>query len=1611
MPAANCPSREDLVDYVVGRLPDDTSERVAEHIESCSNCQAELATIDDADDTLMGNLRQPVVDDPYLAESHCGVAVARAKSVAGQPAGREGSTSRLSGELGDYRLLEELGRGGMGTVYKALHTKLDRVVAVKVVPKSRLADDRAVARFEREMKAIGRLDHPNIVGAHDAREINDMPVLIMEYVDGMDLGELVRRLGRLRTGDACELVRQAALGLEYAHQHGLVHRDVKPSNVMLTRRGEVKLLDLGLARFHVESGKGEEVTGTGQAMGTADYMAPEQVSDSREVDIRADVYSLGCTLYKLLSGQAPFSGPEHKGAFEKMTAHVEKPVPPIRELAADVPDGLVSILDRMLAKSPEDRFATPAELAEALEPFCVGAELSNLIAEGDQRGEMAAETPVEEAPAGRRSAPAREAEAEPLAAGRRGVRPPVVVALMLSAFAAGFAAGVVITIKRDGRDTRVTVPDGSEVTIHQDGNLDVTPPAESTAATGPRATAVADLKALQGEWEIVRLEKGENFEDLSLFWRTSPGTRIGIRDDVLVISPLSMSRNFFNFVIDPAQTPKTIDVGQRPHLNILGIYELEENELRICLAKTLSALGGQQRPTRFSVTSGAADANVVLRRVREPGQMAAFEAIQGSWEVVSIEKGKAVDAWRDAGAYRITLDPADVRIVEVSSGAVHFRRHTTPHGGDVMDLGVALSFQIDPTKTPRTIDLYFVEPAALGIYEIDGDQLKLCLELPPSGSQPETLQRPSSFTVDPDSRRVLLQLRRWEPRMLFTSPAGIAETVGKDTKPKATTPSALPATAGPRAAAVADLKGLQGEWEIVTLEKGENFEDLSLFWFTAEETGIGIEDDGLMVSPWTKTREFFTFAIDPTGTPKTIDILHGDDLQALGIYELEGDRLRLCLATPLSAIPGQQRPTVFSVASGVADACVVLKRVEAPGRIAAWKALHGNWEVASVLMEDGAGPWTAATLGKKTLDPADVKTVQITPAMVSLRQGDLRDQARRPPLTRGEPVAHLIYEIDSTRSPATIALYDYDPWKGPRAKDFDWQAALVAWGIYEIDGGQLKLCLMLAAHGVQADAQQRPTDFTLKPGSSNVLFVLRRWDPVEETPAEPAETQPVPVDAAAQLQALQGQWEVVSAEKGEACDLGTAGPGYLPRFDPAGVDLVKIREDVRLYDIDGGEFTRLKYVVNPTGMPKTIDLLYLDPSRREDQVIALGIYELGEDQLRICLTKNLPMVLAEQRPAGFAIEPGSHDVLFTLRRYRPSPEQEALQGWWDVVSATYNGRETSGDPAEKMVVSFSDFYFLFGATADPGATPPDVQPGRSFRGPYCLDPAKQPKAITVLMLGGAEPKVLFGIYELKGGQLRIAYCEGGPRPTEFVSEPGSNVTLLVLHRGVAGTEAKRLDGANAEATARQAALRDQTANNGRQIGLAMHLYHDSFRTFPPAYSADKDGKPLLSWRVLILPYIQQAPLYEQFHLDEPWDSPHNRKLLEKMPAVYRSPTAPPESTSASVFAVVGPGTAFPGKQGVPLPEFRDGLSNTILVVEAKRDIPWTKPEDIPYDPQKPIPELGGVFPGGFHAVLADGSVEFIPDGFEPKDLRTLITTSGNEALPEHWPPSSVSGPQ
>ena len=267
--------------------------------------------------------------------------------------------------VGPYTMLDRIGGGGMGRVFKAVHRQMRRTVAIKVLTKAKRADPQAQARFMREVRASAKLNHPNIVVAYDVGDEADVTYLVMEYVQGTSLSDLIDQQGKIPPAQAADIARQVALGLDHAHSRGVVHRDIKPSNVLVSDDGTAKVLDMGLARF-AETDAADDADGLtreGVVMGTIDYLSPEQALDSHRVDTRADIYSLGCTLYRMLTGQVPFPGGT---VAEKLIRHQMRQPEPITTFTPEVAADLIAVVDKMMAKRPEDRHQTPAEVADAL---------------------------------------------------------------------------------------------------------------------------------------------------------------------------------------------------------------------------------------------------------------------------------------------------------------------------------------------------------------------------------------------------------------------------------------------------------------------------------------------------------------------------------------------------------------------------------------------------------------------------------------------------------------------------------------------------------------------------------------------------------------------------------------------------------------------------------------------------------------------------------------------------------------------------------------------------------------------------------------------------------------------------------------------------------------------------------------------------------------------------------------------------------------------------------------------------------------------------------------------------------------------------------------------
>ncbi len=336
-------------DYPTVSIMPESAKKVLEEITAAGLLSADQATkfdreIETGVEALLSRLVEEQHITAYQAEKF-----------------REGKASDIT--FGDYLVMEKLGQGGMGTVLLARHRRMDREVAIKILPVTALDSEAAVARFYQEVKVAAQLTHPNIVHAYDAGEHHGFHYLVMEYVKGHDLARVLQQIGPVPVPMAIDYIMQAAQGLEYAHRKGVVHRDIKPSNLLLDDEGKIKILDMGLARIG-GTGLGDasmHLTTTGQVMGTVEYMSPEQAEDTRAADARSDIYSLGCTLFRLITGEGPFS---RDTVVKTILAHRDAEIPSL--LGHTGNSALDTVFRKMVAKNPTDRYQSTMVMIEAL---------------------------------------------------------------------------------------------------------------------------------------------------------------------------------------------------------------------------------------------------------------------------------------------------------------------------------------------------------------------------------------------------------------------------------------------------------------------------------------------------------------------------------------------------------------------------------------------------------------------------------------------------------------------------------------------------------------------------------------------------------------------------------------------------------------------------------------------------------------------------------------------------------------------------------------------------------------------------------------------------------------------------------------------------------------------------------------------------------------------------------------------------------------------------------------------------------------------------------------------------------------------------------------------
>jgi uncharacterized protein (TIGR03067 family) len=793
------PDPERLSAFAQGRLGEAELAELSAHLGDCTACRTMVEAT--GDDTLISLLRAA---DTAPRRKHP-EAPDEAATLAPSP--NVLTLPDLPAELAAhsrYRVQELLGVGGMGAVYKAEHLLMERPVALKLVSHNLTSHPEMVERFRREVKTAAKLRHPNIVLAYDAEQAGESHFLVIEYVEGKSLARAVAERGPLPVRQACDYIRQAALGLQYAHERGMVHRDIKPQNLMLTPEGQVKILDFGLARFAMEAAptgalltapaaeatRGSQdigsLTQVGTVLGTPDYIAPEQARDAHTADIRADIYSLGCTLYDLLAGHAPFPAGT---AVDKVMAHLERSPKPLSAVRPDVPPALARVVERMLAKDPAQRYQTPAEVADALAPFAAApiqprrlwrtlvaaASLAAavllagaLVYVQTDHGEFEIRTEAERVAVmvnekGVRIRDQSNGREYLLRAGAQDVRTGN-YDLVVSELPDGLEieGGKTFTIKRGGKaiatarlraktkraDVRrprnpfgvpdVENPDAEDVKDFAAGRNLPDGAEDQNAQEWVTQVTPGNDASLDGEW-FGRLR------DMGSDWEYSKG-RVQIK---------SVGARVYILFTD--HEGRWLVEARREKGRLVGCMQGVDKRRDWRGACSFVIVS----PERIDGESDAYDRIDFRRKLARTDR----QRIQGTWKGVSA----SVQGQQVPGLLFQAVGPT----ITFADDKVTWRTNPTPEardlfGGMLVRFRLDGIFHLDPTKSPRTVDLTVLGQNArtpigtpaprvlLGIYRLEGDSLELCIAIDPVHAE----ERPARFESVPGKFIAHVKLQR-----------------------------------------------------------------------------------------------------------------------------------------------------------------------------------------------------------------------------------------------------------------------------------------------------------------------------------------------------------------------------------------------------------------------------------------------------------------------------------------------------------------------------------------------------------------------------------------------------------------------------------------------------------------------------------------------------------------------------------------------------------------------------------------------------------------------------------------------------------------------------------
>ncbi len=560
MTTLQCLSRDVLKEYLSGWTDEERSETIEKHLSECVDCEQTIHSLERDPETLIEFVRnshnQTDIKAPK-ADSAIAYALSKSKKLS---AGHDATADLWQppiGDLGPYELIRPLGHGGMASVYLARHRQLGKQVAIKLLPSRQFRSDHYTARFQREIRTAGQLNHPAIVSATDAGEHGGTHYLVMEYIDGLDLSRVARWTGPLAIADACSIMRTVAIGLSHAHAAGIVHRDIKPSNLMLSTAGDVKILDFGLAQVSLWDEVSAELTTVGQLMGTLDYMAPEQAEHPEAVDYRADLYSLGATLFRLLCGRAPLAAAPDLSPLVKLRLLASHQPPQLDSLRTDAPEKLVDLVSRLLSSNPAIRPASAAHVAEQLAEFTEGAELRSLISSAQAKS---IQEPV--ATSTRTALPTMELSVSSRGSGRRKSR----WLLAVSVLPLALFMGVLITLETQKGQLVIESEDADvEVKLLRDGELyeqlKIVPGTNTTRLYAGQYEVVIDaasdavmfdqpkIEIKRGETVVAKVgmqAKNERLPSAVKGGRASLPSSLSplrVNDQILVVSPVDKSIN------------------------------------------------------------------------------------------------------------------------------------------------------------------------------------------------------------------------------------------------------------------------------------------------------------------------------------------------------------------------------------------------------------------------------------------------------------------------------------------------------------------------------------------------------------------------------------------------------------------------------------------------------------------------------------------------------------------------------------------------------------------------------------------------------------------------------------------------------------------------------------------------------------------------------------------------------------------------------------------------------------------------------------------------------------------------------------------------------------